>query len=290
MITQSDIHYCVLKKFVSFNVPNGTNRKMILCRREAADIEFVKGLSDTPHEITKRVMTHDFCSNMSIKDHRSINKYITRLQERLLGSNPQTIEDINFTEVLKTTLIPQNESNPDNTFLFYDSFTETQTLSRFFIFSSCTQRHIASKSEEVFGDGTYRITPNTITCLYTLHSLIDNTCYPIAFLLLPNDTEETFVRALKVLKPFLINVKIVHCDCQISALNAFSKVLGANIKLCLFHLNQAVFRMLGKKGLSKEYIENAKLHLWVRRLFGLPFLPKEEIHDAFEKLFIEMST
>ena len=45
---------------------------------------------------------------------------------------------------------------------------------------------------------------------------------------------------------------VVHVDCQRSAINAFRKTFGCTVRLCLFHVNQALWMAVVKNDLAKE--------------------------------------
>ena len=40
-------------------------------------------------------------------------------------------------------------------------------------------------SAHLFGDGTFDVAPHLFTQLYTIHALIEDTCVPVVFALLP---------------------------------------------------------------------------------------------------------
>ena len=105
-----------------------------------------------------------------------------------------------------------------------------------------------------------------------------------------NERKRTFERAFIVVKrymPQFNNDCVVHVDCQLAAIGAFSDVFRCKVQLCLFHQNQAVWRAVSKFGLAAPYNTktNIKLHIWIRRLLSLPFLPVESIRGAFAELF-----
>ena len=81
---------------------------------------------------------------------------------------------------------------------------------------------------------------------------------------------------------------VVHVDCQRSAMNAFRRTFGCKVKVCLFHINQALWRFVSSVGLATAYNNTNKprLHSWVRRLMAFPFMKAEKMtacfHDCFE--------
>ena len=178
----------------------------------------------------------------------------------------------------------------DKTFLIFDSFDEDRECDRVLIFSSHGMRQRAATAIEIFADGTYRTASNTIATLYTVHTVIGGVSFPIFFMMLPNERETTFERAFLVIRRFMnafSETSVAHVDCQLAAINALRTVFGCRIRICLFHQNQAVWRAVARFGLAGAYNnrEFPKLHLWVRRLFALPFLTDEVILSNFSLLF-----
>ena len=77
------------------------------------------------------------------------------------------------------------------------------------------------------------------------------------------------------MKPFLTKFDangVVHADCQKSAINAFKRTFKCHAKLCLFHINQALWRFISKVGLASGYNDTTRprLHAWIRRLMAFP--------------------
>jgi hypothetical protein len=54
---------------------------------------------------------------------------------------------------------------------------------------------------------------------------------------------------------------------------------------CLFHLKQAWYRKLQNLGLAKFYMDRqSEIGKWVKHIFGLPYLPPEDVGDCFLEL------
>ena len=62
---------------------------------------------------------------------------------------------------------------------------------------------------------------------------------------------------------------------------------GSSIRICLFYLNQAVWRTVSRFGLAWYYNNTRfpKLHVRDKRLFALPFLQEDAIDSNFDVLF-----
>ena len=204
-------------------------------------------------------------------------------------------DDLNNVPVpctLRVTATPVSIEQPDNAFLLFDSFeSDPSASSRIIVFSSVDMRFKASLAKEIFADGTYRIVTKGFATLYTIHTVIDSIPYPIFFCLMENEREEAFSRVFSVIKPFLPKFNsegIGHVDCQRASINALRATFGCQVKVCMFHVNQAVWRMVERCGLAVPYnnIQFPRLHAWLRRLMSFPFLCPENMcqcfHDAFE--------
>ena len=191
--------------------------------------------------------------------------------------------------MLKTVKRPQSIEEEDVSFLIHDNINESSNP-RVVIFSSANMRRIASTANEFFADGTYHIVPNGFSTLYTIHAVVSGEVFPVFFCLMENEQEESFRRVLFFIRPFLLTLdenSIVHTDCQLSAINALRNVFRCKIRLCLFHINQALWRMVSKVGLAHEYNNplKPKLHAYLRLLMSLPLLPEDRIVPCFDYVF-----
>lgn len=59
---------------------------------------------------------------------------------------------------------------------------------------------------------------------------------------------------------------------------------GVDIRGCLFHWNQAVFRKIQALGLQKAYMEKRGTHKFCKMIMALPFLPADWIPAIFNQM------
>ena len=80
-----------------------------------------------------------------------------------------------------------------------------------------------------------------------------------------------------------LNLTSMHVDVEPAMhIAVFSTSPNARIECCRFHLGQAWWRHIQKVGLNMEYrIKTSEIGKWLSRFFGLPFLPPEQVADAF---------
>ena len=102
------------------------------------------------------------------------------------------------------------------------------------------------------------------------------------------------MKLLDVIKPGLASFGegcVVQMDCQRSAMNAFQRTFHCEVRLCLFHINQALWRVVVKNGLAECYNNTnyPRLHAWIRRLMAFPFIKQDRMATTFEDCFERMA-
>ena len=260
-------------------------------RRDVAFNLLKQNMTEAPHQIVDRVAA---TMELTPAEKQALKMFVSRKRNELLGAQDVGCDDVVIPPSLKVTLAPQTADHPDNSFLLFDNGDDPTAPARIIVFASSDMRFKASLATELFADGTYRVVPRKFATLYTIHTLIDNVPYPIYFCLLENEREETFMALLDVIKHDLSSFGegcVVHMDCQRSAMKAFQRTFDCNVKLCLFHVNQALWRVVVKNGLA-EYYNNTnfpRLHAWVRRLMAFPFIKRERMVGCFESCFERMA-
>lgn len=61
----------------------------------------------------------------------------------------------------------------------------------------------------------------------------------------------------------------------------------SDIKDCAFHWDQAVMRRVAKLGRKTAYDNDGALHVFIRKVLALPYLPAAHIRPTFQKLLQE---
>ena len=147
--------------------------------------------------------------------------------------------------------------------------------------------------QEWFADGTYKTVPALFAQLYTIHGLMGEEVLPFIYALLPNKQEATYRRMLDLIidhpsTPDDVHPQTVMMDFEKGAMNcAFqAKFLEAEIKACLFHLSQNVYKHVQSLGLQERYAQDAQFCLKVRHLTALGFVPTGDLFDGFELLIL----
>lgn len=102
---------------------------------------------------------------------------------------------------------------------------------------------------------------------------------PAIYCLLPHKRKETYINFLNLLKAyassknFNLNLPNFRVDIEIGMINAIKNVFPyANIKLCLFHFTQSIFRAVQRFNLTNQYLNDERFKLLIRKLMALPLL------------------
>ena len=80
----------------------------------------------------------------------------------------------------------------------------------------------------------------------------------------------------------LFNPQNVMMDFEQAAMQAFLAIFPqVQIKFCLFHFGQSLWRKFQSLGLQSAYNNNNDFQKWARLLFSLSLVPLEKIDDLW---------
>ena len=145
------------------------------------------------------------------------------------------------------------------------------------------------KGLEVQSDGTFASVPNnSFYQIYSIHGYIAQDCLvPLVFFLLPNKKEETYKRALLLLKQVLPNEiwspSSVIIDFELGAFNAFKTMFNdANVQYCYFHLTQNLQKAVKKNPYHELLKNDVNARNLVLMLKALAFVPVNQVVETFD--------
>ena len=136
-------------------------------------------------------------------------------------------------------------------------------------------------------DGTFYVSAKNWYQLWIIHVRYRSTYLPSIYVLMKEKTREAYEAVLNKIKELVPSFDIEEAigDFEFAAKQAIeSSFPDSNVKGCLFHHNNAVWKRISKKGLSGEYHKNKSFKEWVQRLFCLPFLPSDKIQNEYNDL------
>lgn len=115
---------------------------------------------------------------------------------------------------------------------------------------------------------------------YTIHATYLGKIVPLVFCLLPNKTEETYVKAFQGIKDkmrefdLFEDVSAFRVEFEKSVHNAASRIfLGVTIECCYFHFSQANWRKIVDLGLRSKYVHDIEFGMKARMFIAPAFLP-----------------
>ncbi|XP_043235792.1 uncharacterized protein LOC122388635 [Amphibalanus amphitrite] len=157
------------------------------------------------------------------------------------------------------------------------------------VFSSDWGLMQLANGQHWFADGTFKAAPALFTQLYTLHTCVLGQTFPCVYALLVDKTERTYRQLLSVVREAILErfpdtdfVGSILIDLEIAAKNAVRAVFPEKeLKLCFFHMSQAVWRKVQELGLQAAYAADADFALKLRCLPAIAFLQEADIPDGF---------
>ncbi|XP_067679673.1 uncharacterized protein [Haliotis asinina] len=113
--------------------------------------------------------------------------------------------------------------------------------------------------------------------------------FPLVYVLLPDRQRVTYTRLFDLLKTKVqetlsrpLAPSVIQTDFELAAIQAAENVFPqADVKGCLFHFCQAIWRKTQERGRAVTYKEDGEVRKWIRGAVGLPLLPLREVQDAW---------
>ncbi|XP_008178294.1 uncharacterized protein LOC103307782 [Acyrthosiphon pisum] len=127
--------------------------------------------------------------------------------------------------------------------------------------------------------------------MYAIHIYVNGFYIPLVIAFLPSKSFECY-RAMWNFICHLCTNKLqknctplsIHLDFEIAAHKAFLNVFPySKIRGCRFHLGQSWYRKINSLSDLKKLYKNQSCDIakWLTLFFGLPFLPSNEVEDAY---------
>ncbi|XP_046549556.1 uncharacterized protein LOC124259465 [Haliotis rubra] len=147
-----------------------------------------------------------------------------------------------------------------------DNYTQTLSGENFIlhaddkmtIFTTTSNLHHLSRANTFYCDGTFSESLSIYHQLYTIHAMVNNKMFPLIYGLLPDKKEATYHRFFSIIKEKSSELKIhlhpafVFTDFDPAAQNAIKDVFRCQLKDCVFHFRQAIWRNVQKS----QFCEN----------------------------------
>lgn len=169
-------------------------------------------------------------------------------------------------------------------FLLLNEGTENKIV----IFGTENFFSLLCESEIVLMDGTFDVVPKIFSQLYTLHGVYEEKTICFLYCLLVDKKYETYLKLFRSIQDLAIQRNMIfspkkfQIDFEIAVINSLKLVFPlAEIKGCLFHYSQCIWRKVQNCGLVSAYKNNKEVKDTIKRVSALPFLPINHITDAW---------
>ena len=148
---------------------------------------------------------------------------------------------------------------------------------------------LLANSDDWFGDVTFKICPEVLFQLYTVHDKIAGRALPCIYALLPNKQGFTYTRLfqhiLAVGEPLGNGPSTMTFDFKKAAINAAENVFeNAEISCCFFHLSSNIWKQIQNNGLQERYVEDVEFAPYMRMVVALAFVPPQDVITSFDLL------
>ncbi|CAD5126447.1 DgyrCDS14576 [Dimorphilus gyrociliatus] len=162
---------------------------------------------------------------------------------------------------------------------------------RILIFSTTKQIELLSKGKIWFMDGTFKCVKDPFYQLFSIHGFIKKNGeikqIPMAFAFMGSKRKTAYKKLFKAIQDLTNghSPKKVVVDFEKAIWKALSFTYPeANIKGCVFHWTQAIYRKIQELGLCKMYKEKKAEYRIMKKLMALPFLPSDLIEPTFKTI------
>ena len=176
---------------------------------------------------------------------------------------------------------------------------------RFIIFQSVDQRGYMKNALVWYIDATFRVVDKPFMQLFSIHIfvVVGNIMkqIPVAFVVMSRRRKEDYRKVFLALKGLVTDIrgspKVVSMmlDFEAAMWSSLREMMACNefkqveLRGCLFHFNQAIFRkILSFKGLKRQYHKDSGTQRLCRHLMSLPMIPKELIMAEFIRIEKEL--
>lgn len=192
---------------------------------------------------------------------------------------PLSAEDIDLTG-------DWNQTKAGCDFVLID--TGKEDSKRIIAFGTSANLRLLSLADTYYVDGTFHTAPTHFYQLFIVHVFKFDQMIPVVYGLLPDKETETYSRFFLLLKAkanqlgMSLSPSIVQTDFEKAIQNAVvSEFDVQRLRGCYFHFNQCIWRAVQRFGLTTRYKEDELVGKSVRRAFGLPFVPLDQVEELW---------
>lgn len=230
----------------------------------------------------------------------TLRKQVQRKRRKALGG-PQLLPASRGFQVPQEYRLVK-EGNAEVQFLLRDTLPDDDELEdegdaneyeeelqrRLLIFGTNAMVNVLKNATEWMMDATFKVVPSLFYQLLIIHAIFNGHVFPVLYILMPNKQEDTYNRALNMVKNIVgVNQspQLVVADLELGLHNAILQTWpDVELQGCYFHLTQAIWRKVQELGLATAYINREDVRDMTKALAALAFLLPEQVADEFDNL------
>ena len=192
-----------------------------------------------------------------------------------LGTLPTNTNEIHLTEQYERTSDDKRfklfDTNDDDRIIAFCSDAGLQKLSK------CDQWHV---------DGTFKSAPVIYYQLFIIHGFLFGFMFPCCYILVKNKDYNCYKKVFENLKEhsgmYELKPKRITCDFELALIKSLRfHFPNADIKGCLFHFGQCIWKTVSVCGFKKKYNKDEEFKLFVKKLIALALVPIDNVVTAF---------
>lgn len=246
-----------------------------------------------------------------LPEQEALKKAMRRERRKNLPPNPKKLSDLGeLPDQYQRTLQGErfliwdsghdDESDEDD----YEEEEEQQEqvgANRVLVFSTRRNLELLCQSSTWFVDGTFKVTPDLFTQVFTVLGLRrrnvvagEGVPLPFAYALLSSKRTNQYTAALRAVKNAVDAYRINECnptriisDFELAIINAAQAVFpDVPVQCCLFHLGQSLYRKIQAEGLQQAYNnpEDRSIKQYTHMILALAYVPLEDVRTACDLL------
>lgn len=221
------------------------------------------------------------CSTSKFSDINNIRKSIYRERRKVLPPIPKSLNEA-IAQISDLAVL----TNKNEQFKFVDHLNNI-------ILITCKSNlnFLCNYNTYIFGDGTFTYKPSYFYQMYGIHVYKNGFYIPLIIAFLPSKSFNCYLAMWNFIRELcmneiqqLFNPISIRLDFEIAAHQAFKNVFNnSTIKACRFHLGQSWYRKINSIPDLKQFYndQSSDIAKWLTMFFGLPFLPSNQVEDAF---------
>ena len=249
-------------------------------KRKAAE----QPLSVTQNLISESLADTSSEVNQTLPNLMSLARVIQRSRAAQSGSAQHQESSTSSKFVLPPTCTSTRKDEP---FVLFDGSKDRGV--RVIAFATARNMQTLATYTDWIADGTFYVAPKIFPQSYTIHSVVDNKCVPLVYILSGDKKGDTYEYIFNVIKYYFdqhcpVDTGTIFVDFEKAVMNAVLKSLpGWEVSNCYFHLCQAVQKHIQKQ-FKQLYFSDKLFARAARLVVFLAFVPVADVEEDFYEI------